>query len=106
MPDYASRFSLQGKRALVTGASRGIGAEIATVFADAGADVGIVGRDAAGLEETRRAVAGKGGRCVVIQADLATAEGPRAAGRTALEFFGTIDILVNNAGVFHRESLL
>jgi hypothetical protein len=36
MPDHASRFSLQGKRALVTGASRGIGAEIATVFANAG----------------------------------------------------------------------
>jgi len=49
MPDRASRFSLQGKRALVTGASRGIGAEMATVFADAGADVAIVGRDAKGL---------------------------------------------------------
>jgi NAD(P)-dependent dehydrogenase (short-subunit alcohol dehydrogenase family) len=43
MPDHASRFSLEGKKALVTGASRGIGAEIATVFAHAGADVGIVG---------------------------------------------------------------
>jgi len=106
MPDYASRFSLQGKRALVTGASRGIGAEIAAVFADAGADVGIVGRDSEGLEATRQIVAGKGRRCVVIQADLATAEGPRAAGRAALERFGTVDILVNNAGVFHRESLL
>ena len=53
MPDHASRFSLQGKRALVTGASRGIGAEIATVFADAGADVAIVGRDAEGLKWPR-----------------------------------------------------
>jgi NAD(P)-dependent dehydrogenase (short-subunit alcohol dehydrogenase family) len=44
MSDYASRFSVEGKRALVTGASKGIGAEIATVLADAGADVGIVGR--------------------------------------------------------------
>lgn len=64
MPDHTSRFSLQGKSALVTGASRGIGAEIATVFADAGADVAIVGRDAEGLDATRQAVAGKGRRSV------------------------------------------
>jgi NAD(P)-dependent dehydrogenase (short-subunit alcohol dehydrogenase family) len=106
MPDRASRFSLQGKRALVTGASRGIGAEIATVFADAGADVAIVGRDAKGLETTRQAIAGKGRRCIAIQADLGTVEGPRTAGTRAIELLGTVDILVNNAGVFHREPLL
>jgi NAD(P)-dependent dehydrogenase (short-subunit alcohol dehydrogenase family) len=106
MPDYAARFSLQGRRALVTGASRGIGAEIAAVLADAGADVAIVGRDETGLEATKRAVADKGRRCVVIEADLRTAEGPRAAGRKALESFGTVDVLVNNAGVFPRATLL
>jgi NAD(P)-dependent dehydrogenase (short-subunit alcohol dehydrogenase family) len=106
MLDRASRFSLQGQRALVTGSSRGIGAEIATLFADAGADVGIVGRNAEGLEATRQAIARKGHRCLVIQADLRTVEGPRTAGVQALEFFGTVDILVNNAGVFHRQSLL
>ncbi len=106
MSDYASRFSVQGKRALVTGASRGIGAEIAIVLADAGADVGIVGRDAEGLEATRQAVTQKGRRCVAIRADLQTVDGPPSAGRQALEFFGTVDILVNNAGVFHRQSIL
>jgi NAD(P)-dependent dehydrogenase (short-subunit alcohol dehydrogenase family) len=106
MPDYAARFSLQGRRALVTGASRGIGAEIAAVLADAGADVAIVGRDETGLEATKRTVADKGRRCVVIEADLRTAEGPRAAGRKALESFGTVDVLVNNAGVFPRATLL
>ena len=105
MLDRASRFSLQGKRALVTGASRGIGTEIATVFADAGADVAIVGRDAEGLEATRHAVAGPCRRCVAIQADLRTVEGPRMAGARAIELLGAVDILVNNAGVFHRESL-
>src|SRR5215468_11133997 len=86
MLDRTSRFSLQNKRALVTGASRGIGAEIATVFADVGADVAIVGRDAEGLQTTRQAIAGKGRRCVEIQADLRTVDGPRTAGARAIEF--------------------
>jgi NAD(P)-dependent dehydrogenase (short-subunit alcohol dehydrogenase family) len=106
MADYTSRFGLQGKRALVPGASRGIGAEIATVFADAGADVGTVGRDAEGLEATRQAIADKGRRCLAIQADLRTVEGPRTAGVQALDFFDTVDILVNNAGVIHIQSVL
>lgn len=106
MSDYASRFSVAGKRALVTGASKGLGAEIATVLADAGADVAIVGRDTAGLEAIRQAVASRGRRCLAIQADLQTVEGPRAAGAKALDFFGTVDILVNNAGIFHRQSIL
>lgn len=106
MSDYISRFSVQGKRALVTGGSRGIGAEIAIVLADAGADVAIVGRDAAGLEETRWAVVEKGRRCVMIEAELATADGARKAGAQALEAFGTVDILVNNAGIFHRQPIL
>jgi NAD(P)-dependent dehydrogenase (short-subunit alcohol dehydrogenase family) len=106
MSDFAKRFSIAGKRALVTGASRGIGAEIALVLADAGADVAIVGRDAKGLEATRQAVANKARRCVAIKADLATVDGPRIAGGRALEFFGAIDILVNNAGIFYRQSIL
>jgi NAD(P)-dependent dehydrogenase (short-subunit alcohol dehydrogenase family) len=106
MPEHISRFNLQGKKALVTGASRGIGAQIATLFADAGADVGIVGRDEQGLEATRQAVTGKGRRCLTIRADLRTAEGARTAGARALDFFGTVDVLVNNAGVIHIERLL
>ena len=106
MSDYAKRFSVEGKRALVTGASKGIGAEIAIVMADAGADVAIVGRDAVGLEATKQTIVGKGRRCVVIEADLQHAEGPRTVGSKALDFFGTVNILVNNAGIFHRQSIL
>ena len=106
MADFEKRFSLAGKRALVTGASRGLGAEIAAVLADAGADVALVGRDAKGLEATKRVVEAKGRRAVAIESDLATIEGPRSAAAKALEFFGTVDILVNNAGVFHRQPLL
>jgi NAD(P)-dependent dehydrogenase (short-subunit alcohol dehydrogenase family) len=76
------------------------------VLTGAGADVAIVGRDREGLEATQQAVVGKGRRCVVIEADLATVEGARTAGAQALEAFGTVDILVNNAGIFHRENIL
>ena len=106
MPDYTTRITLANQRALITGASRGLGAEIAAVFADAGADLAITGRDAAGLEATRQVVERKGRRCLSIEADLRTLEGPRVAGRKALEFLGTVDILVNNAGVVFVDSLL
>jgi len=106
MPDYTTRFSLANQRALITGASRGLGAEIAAVFADAGADLVITGRDAAGLEATRQMVASQGRRCFCVEADLATEEGPRLVGSKALEFFGTVDILVNNAGLVFVEDLL
>ena len=75
MSDYASPFSVAGKRVLVTGASRGIGAEVAAVLADAGADLAITGRDAAGLAATRKVVVDKGRRCAVMEADLATVAG-------------------------------
>jgi NAD(P)-dependent dehydrogenase (short-subunit alcohol dehydrogenase family) len=104
--DYTQRISLAGQRALVTGASRGLGAEIAAVFADAGADLVITGRDTAGLEATRRRVEKKGRRCLCVEADFRNIEGPRLVGEKALEFFGTVDILVNNAGVVFVDSLL
>lgn len=106
MPEFVDRFCLKDRRALITGASRGLGAEIAVVLADAGADVALVGRDRQGLHTTQKVVAEKGRRSIVIEADLGTVEGARQAGRSALDFFGTIDILVNNAGVFHRQSIL
>lgn len=72
---------------------------IAAVFADAGADLVITGRDAACLDATRQVVEKKGRRCLCVDADLRTIDGPRLAGRKALDFLGTVDILVNNAGV-------
>ncbi|MFO0899679.1 MAG: glucose 1-dehydrogenase [Pirellulales bacterium] len=106
MAELPARFRLDGARALVTGGSRGLGAEIATVLAEAGADLAIVGRQSAGLEQTRAAVLARARSCLSIEADLQAVEDTRAAGARALEHFGTIDILVNNAGVFHRQPLL
>lgn len=103
---YVDRFSLKGKRALVTGGSKGIGAVAAAVLAEAGADVAIVGRDSAGLESTRQSVVAHGRSCLVIEADMSTREGPRRAGELALQHFGTVDILVNNAGIALIHDLL
>lgn len=106
MEEYLQRFSVKGKKAVVTGASKGIGVEVARVLAEAGADVAIVGRDRAGLELTRAAVEAAGRDCLVIEADFRTVEDPHRAGQAALEHFGTVDILVNNAGIARIEPML
>lgn len=99
MSNYTERFSIEGKTAMVTGGSKGIGAEVAAVLAEAGANVAIVGRNQAGLAETKAAVEARGKECLAIEADFNTVEGPRQAGESALAHFGTVDILVNNAGI-------
>ena len=70
------------------------------------ADLVVSGRDAAGLDATRAAVEASGRRCLAVEADLRTTDGPRDLGRSARDFLGTVDILVNNAGIVHIEPLL
>jgi NAD(P)-dependent dehydrogenase (short-subunit alcohol dehydrogenase family) len=106
VPNFVARFSLTDKKALVTGASKGIGQEICRVLADAGADIAAVARDRQGLGDVAAAVHAMGRRCLTIEADLATVRGPQAAARTALEAWGVVDILVNNAGITAIESIL
>ena len=91
-------FDLVGRRALVTGASRGIGREIALAYADAGADVALLARDAERLAEVAALVEERGRRAVVQPADMLDAEAVRAAVEAAAEGLGGLDILVNNAG--------
>lgn len=106
MADWIKRFALTGKRAMVTGATKGIGLEACKVLADAGADIAAVGRDPEGLKIVKAAVEAMGRRCLAISADMSTVDGPAHAARKALETFGTIDILVNNAGIALVDSLI
>jgi NAD(P)-dependent dehydrogenase (short-subunit alcohol dehydrogenase family) len=106
MPQWTERFSLEGRRALVTGATKGIGFETCRVLADAGADIAAVGRDKQGLIDVKKEVEALGRKCVAIEADLATVEGPQHAAREALKVFDTIDILVNSAGVTTVKSII
>ncbi len=92
-------FRLDGQRALISGGSRGIGAAIACRFAEAGAEIGIIGRDPEGLAKTRHAVEKNDRLCSVIEADLSSVEGARRAGSRALEISPQWDVLVNNAGM-------
>ena len=96
---WQDRFALTGRKALITGASKGIGAEICAVFAEAGADIVALGRDAADLQATADAVRAMGRRCLTLTAEMASPTEPVQACERALAEWGTIDILVNCAGI-------
>jgi dehydrogenase/reductase SDR family member 4 len=93
-----SRFSLEGKVALVTGGSRGIGKAIAQGFAKAGAKVAITSRKIGDLNATADEINSFGGQAASIQAHLGKMEEIQKMVDTVMGQFGRIDILVNNAG--------
>ena len=99
-------MKLEGKKALVTGASRGIGRAIALALAAEGADVVV---NYAGSEAAAKAVAAEieamGRKALVLQADISSNESATAMVDAAVKEFGRIDILVNNAGIT-RDGLL
>jgi 3-oxoacyl-[acyl-carrier protein] reductase len=91
---------LEGRRALVTGASRGIGRGIAIAFAEAGADVAIgYRRDAASAESAAKAIEGHGRRAYAHQADVRDGQAVHAFVAAARDALGGLDIVVANAGV-------
>lgn len=105
--DAKHLFDLTGKRALVTGAGRGIGAVLAEGLATAGAEVILNDRDASLVNETRAQMAERTGASVhaavfdVTDADAVSSELARVS-----EDVGPVDILVNNTGIQHREPML
>ncbi|MEV6030693.1 SDR family NAD(P)-dependent oxidoreductase [Nonomuraea sp. NPDC052116] len=92
------RLRLHGRAALVTGASRGIGAAVAQMFAAAGADVAVLGRSRQDLEGVAATVRSHGRRAVVAECDVTDAAQIETACAAVEERLGTVDILVNNAG--------
>jgi 2-deoxy-D-gluconate 3-dehydrogenase len=94
-------FKLEGKTALVTGASRGLGAAIAIAFAEAGADV-ICHGNSRSPEETCGRIRKLGRRAAAVQSDLSQPNGAQHTFEQA-ERFARFDILVNNAGAIHRS---
>jgi len=92
---------LQGKVAVVTGASKGIGAEIAGTLADAGASVVVnyaSSRD--GAEKVVTDITSKGGKAIAVQGNVALAADVERLFAETQKAFGQVDILVNNAGIF------
>ncbi|MBZ9682440.1 MULTISPECIES: SDR family NAD(P)-dependent oxidoreductase [unclassified Mesorhizobium] len=95
----ASLFDLSGRKALVTGASRGIGRSIAEALSAAGADVAVTARSLDSLDETRAAIRAAGGVAHAIALDVTDVDQCRTATAEADRLLGGLDILVNNAGV-------
>ena len=91
-------FRLDGKVALVTGASRGIGRAIALAYADAGADVALLARDTELLEQVGAEVRDRGRRSLVLAADVLDAAAVAGAVDAVAGGLGHLDIVVNNAG--------
>ena len=92
-------FSLQGKIAIVTGASQGIGESIANVLAHQGAQVIAVARNEANLKRTVEAIRQAGGSAEILVGDIAQPEEAKRIIDTVVQQYGTVHCLINNAGI-------
>lgn len=103
---YLQHFSLSGKIALISGASRDIGLEIARAMAGSGAHVILNGRDATTLASAAADIQASGGSVQSMAFDVTDADAVKAAFADIAQQHGQLDILVNNAGVRNRKPLL
>jgi NAD(P)-dependent dehydrogenase (short-subunit alcohol dehydrogenase family) len=99
-------YDFKGKTAIVTGATKGIGRDIALAFARAGASLGITGRNEQELREVAAEARAAGVRCETRKADLASAADCAALAEHFAALFPLIDILINNAGLSFPEKLV
>ncbi len=98
-------IDLQGRIALVTGASQGIGRAVALELARKGAVVGLAARNVAKLEEAAAEIQAAGGQATVFAMDVASEESIKTGAKAVLDRFGKVEILVNNAGIT-RDGLM
>jgi NAD(P)-dependent dehydrogenase (short-subunit alcohol dehydrogenase family) len=99
-------FTLDGRIALVTGASRGLGRHFAGVLAGAGAAVALAARDEKLLAEVQREIESTGGRAATVPLDVTDGKSVKACVAAVEQALGPIDILVNNAGIAVSKPLL
>lgn len=92
-------FSLKGKKAFVSGASRGLGREMALTLAEAGADVALAARNVEALDETASLIEKMGRESLVCPMDISKLEEIERSVNDAVKAFGRIDILINNSGI-------
>jgi len=102
-PSTLDRFRLDGKVALVVGGNKGLGQAMALALASAGADVCVVGRGPAGLEETARAITELGRKGMFIAADVTDEAQVGRMVAQMMEAFGRIDVLVNSQGAVYLQ---
>ncbi len=98
-------ISLDGRVALITGASQGIGRACAVALAKAGAQVALAARNTAKLAEVAAEIEAAGGKAVPFEMDLASEDSIKAATKAVLAQYGRIEILVNNGGIT-RDNLM
>lgn len=91
--------SLKGKKALITGAGKGIGKALALAFAKEGVSVALLSRTNTDLEKVAEEVRGFGVEALVVMADVSDLDSVNKAADQVLKSFGTINILINNAGI-------
>ena len=98
-------MKLEGKVALITGGTSGIGSATAVLFAHEGAAVVLTGRNRERGERIAESISEEGGQAIFIRSDVRVADDCRQAVERTLERFGRIDVLFNNAGVFHPKTV-
>lgn len=100
------RFDLHGRTAVVTGSTRGLGRAFARALAEVGANIVVVGRNAAAAALVKEELEAIGAECLIVLADVTSRADVERIARNAIQRFGRVEILVNNAGAcIHKPAL-